>query len=94
MTLRCPFQVTTEPVIWLGPGKGKLTTYSVGNNMNYDVIGHGHISLEGNHLRGEYNLKILNFTKDDSGEYMCQSIVNGSVVQKIFFLRILGNYVI
>ncbi|VDI73570.1 Hypothetical predicted protein [Mytilus galloprovincialis] len=78
------------PVIWLGPDKKKLTTYSVGKFISRNISAYSRINLIGNHSNGEYNLNILNVSTDDVGTYQCQSVQNGTAVQRTFILNILG----
>ncbi|CAC5391193.1 TTN [Mytilus coruscus] len=89
IVITCPFQVKSKAVIWLGPGKEKLTTYSVGMIISRSISAYSRIRLVGNHSNGEYNLKILNVSADDVGTYQCQSVENGTAVQSTFILNIL-----
>ncbi|VDI59761.1 Hypothetical predicted protein [Mytilus galloprovincialis] len=85
----CPFRTTSSPIIWLGPVKGKLTTYSDGTHINSQIPSYDRLHVVGNHLEGEYNLKIENVTKNDTGQYICNSILNGERLRGHFFLQIL-----
>ncbi|XP_071177618.1 contactin-5-like [Mytilus edulis] len=87
IVIACPFKVL--PIIWLGPGEEKLNTYSVGTLINRNISAYSRIRLIGNHSNGEYNLNILNVSTDDVGTYQCQSVQNGTAVQRTFILNIL-----
>lgn len=87
----CPFQVPSIPIIWLGPGEGKLTTYSDGKTINHQISSYKRIQVTGDHTKGEYILHVLNVTKGDAGRYACNSIQNGKPLLANFYLDILGD---
>lgn len=87
----CPFKSFSPPIIWLGPIAGKLRTYSDGVNINSKLPNYDRIRTTGDHEKGEYNLKILNLTVEDAGQYKCHSFKKGSVLQAAYLLNILGN---
>ncbi|XP_052075129.1 neural cell adhesion molecule 2-like isoform X2 [Mytilus californianus] len=89
IVITCPFKVKSLPIVWLGPGEDKLTTYSVGTLISRNISAYSRIRLIGNHSNGEYNLNILNVSMDDVGTYQCQSVQNGTAVQRTFILNIL-----
>ncbi|XP_052075632.1 uncharacterized protein LOC127713076 isoform X1 [Mytilus californianus] len=84
----CPFRVESKSIVWLGPKEEKLTTYIVGKLINPNISSYSRIRLIGNHSNGEYNLQILNVSSNDVGTYQCQSVQNGTAVQRTFLLKI------
>lgn len=94
IVLTCPFRVESKYIIWLGPKEEKLTTYIVGKLINPNISSYSRIHLVGNHSNGEYNLQILNVSSNDVGTYQCQSVQNGTAVQRTFLLKISGNHFI
>lgn len=89
--MTCPFRSFSPPIIWFGPVEGKLRTYSDGVNINHNLLNYDRIRITGDHENGEYNLKILKLTLEDAGQYKCHSSENGSVLQAVYLLNILGN---
>lgn len=89
--MACPFKSVSPPIIWFGPVDGKLKTYSDGVNINRNLPNYDRIRTTGDHGNGQYNLKIWNLSLEDAGQYKCHSFENGSVLEAVYHLNILGN---
>lgn len=63
----------------------------MGTLISRNISAYSRIRLLGNHSNGEYNLNIINVSTDDVGTYQCQSVQNGTAVQRTFILNILGK---
>lgn len=87
----CPFASKSKSVIWFGPGDGKVTTFAVGNKINTDIKSYDRLRVIGDHTEGVYNLQILNIQAEDDGQYKCHSIKNGTAVESIIKLSIIGK---
>lgn len=91
VVMLCPFTSKSRPVLWFGPGDGKLETFAVGDKINKNIKTYDRLLVVGDHTAGVYNLKISNIQTEDAGQYKCHSIKNGAAVEATFKLSIIGN---
>ena len=77
--LRCPYTSHDLQLQWRGPPH--LTVLSFGKEIKTSLGNYDRFELYGNHDNGELNLKIINFTRSDEGDYLCILNVNGKAVQ-------------
>lgn len=90
LNLTCPYNSTTEPLIWRGPPN--FTTYSINNNINVDNIeAKGRVAITGNFEYGLYILSVQNFSREDAGLYRCDTAVNGRTTDHLIKVRIAGS---
>ena len=84
------FNCSTEPgnsVSW----HFNRHVYTVGTRINKKIADRENIALIGNHLIGEFNLRVCNITKLDEGEYSCISSAGLSSSEFSFDLRLMGK---
>jgi len=77
--LRCPYTSHDLQLQWRGPPH--LTVLSFGKEIQTSLGNYDRLELYDNHVNGEFNLKITNFTRSDEGEYRCILNVNDIAVQ-------------
>lgn len=87
VTLSCP-ERSTKSVTWYGPPK--YTPYRIDGEINPELIDKN-IAMNGNHSNGEYNLKIINVSYSNQGEYRCRLLNNDGPVEYEIFLNVSGT---